>query len=291
MPPVRALVVAMLVVGCTPRWNPKARLGTDGTPRGARELELSCDDGGRCIGRRRGVVTARGGDSIDWIVVRVPAVCSSRRLDVELQWQPPRDRSRLLLSVHDAKLRRQARGHRDDSDDEDDDDDERRWHKLSATAEYVAGGRYFIKVSAARADDAGAYRLRVVEDIGRSGWPSCNRRDIYLPRPEDAVVPRSPVAGTPVAILEAGMSRTGATSAWLDEPSFVIDAGDPSIGVASRGVLLDPRGRVVRGGEFVIDEVWQRGEARFASLRLVEPGRFRRRMELGWDLWTGVILR
>lgn len=262
-------MVWMGLVGCT-HWNPKSHLGADGKPSGAREIELECDEDGSCSGERRDVLTWRGGDTIDYFRVRVPRSGCATALLVRLAWQPARGETRLTLAFG---TKRDGYTHAS----------KRRPHYAEAELLNREGGDLLIRVALPTRDTAATYRLRV--DEKRPGF--CAARELYSPRPDGLVPPRSMV-GPVVAVTAAGSTR--ATRAdddrWWAQPSLVLDASDSHVVPGARAVLVDARGAPVQHGEVEIVDVWTVADGvRFASARILEGRRFLRRLELGWDLW------
>jgi hypothetical protein len=258
---LRAVAMLALVAGCKPSFDRRAHLGTNGTARNATPLVTRCDDEGRCEVRARGIVTARGGDSIDWYAVDVPA-CDAAKLEARLTWTAPRDSSRLGIAIYRNPRRYPvakgsgARG------------------SATATLERAVPGRYLIKILTGP-DDAGAYTLRISD--GATCRPS---RDLYLPRPDELA---SPPGG--IAVVEAGMSASATD--WHGEPSIVLDAGDPRVRPGARGILLDVNGLPVKRGDIEVVEIFTRQDTvRLASARLVHAPRFRRQLVMGWPYWA-----
>src|SRR6185437_9612550 len=103
----------------------------------------------------RGVVTARGGDAVDWVAFDVPAAygCDAQRIDLSLAWKAPRGRSTLALTVYDETRTREERAYR-------------RGQRAELTLQSAHVGHYFARISAGGPDDAGAYVLRVARSLG-----------------------------------------------------------------------------------------------------------------------------
>jgi hypothetical protein len=215
-------------MGCTPSsWKerPKVRAPTDhGVP-----LDVYCHQN-RCSAKVKGVVTARGGDHVDWYSLAIPC---TERVSIALGWEIPREGSELVLSfwVSDAHgrgfrdiktMRQQAREDAakqpddeeadddDDDDDNDDNDDETTSARkppskgrLTMNHYDVPPGAHSIGVHARGVIGAGAYTLDVVEKFSPAcangtwtptGWVP--RGDVILPRPENLAPPRKPRTAT-----------------------------------------------------------------------------------------------
>ncbi len=302
---------AIALVACTPASWTRAKLRP---PKAGVPIDLYCATDDQCKGTARGVVTVRGGDSVDWYSVTIPDAGCTDHLALELRWEIPRENSQLALSIwadrgRVIKTMRDQESDDEESAEERDDDDDRpvdvnfddetgelqggRTGRITMDSR-VEPGTYMIGVHARGYTGAGAYTLEVRDQIEvcnpvwtMGGWQ--NARDVILPRPENLAAPAT--TEPLVAVTSAGMSRQDRDGVRANQPTLVLDASDPRIVVGARGVIVDDRGRRVRNGTFTITSTWspEGSTARFATARFVASSWFRRKMELGWDYWFAAL--
>jgi|GEM_PF-3925022 len=281
---MRLVILALAASACTPAsWTAqKIKVPREGVP-----LDLFCTTRA-CTASHRGVVTARGGDRADFYELVIPPHgCDAKIVKIELEWDVPREGSKLGLSMWGPHGRVAALD--DDHEDEDDYEDEENEDIAGATSrlvihEPVTTGTYLIGVRAVGATGAGEYTLDVREETlpcaTAWGQPAIAIADIYIPRPDGTPPTKAPLFG----VTAAGLSRSSQT------PSLVLDGTDGRVAKGARMWLVDSRGKRVRHGEIEIVETWSPdGSTRFASARFVTPGWFRRRMERGWSYWSAML--
>ena len=161
---MRAIAIAVCLVGCANNVPQDRSTGPDGKPKGAQAIKL---ENGEAV--TKGIVTYPGGDRVDWKLVELPEG-KSGRLELQMQWTTPRPGLQLGFDVFD------------------------QWNNPVANAKGSKGrsrdafvdqakGKYFVRVYAKGRGDAGAYKLAVAfrEDV-----------QVKIPRPEDLDIPDPP---------------------------------------------------------------------------------------------------
>lgn len=141
------LALFLVVVSCAHNVAQDKKTGNDGKVKGARSLTLENGEA-----KATGIVTYPGGDRIDWRLLELPEN-KKGKLEVKLQWTPPRPGLQLAFDVFDewntpiisskktSKKRSKGRT------------------KLATLDN--AKGKYFIRVYAVGRGDAGKYKLSV----------------------------------------------------------------------------------------------------------------------------------
>lgn len=196
---MRLVIVALAASACTPAsWTAQKIV----VPREGVPLDLFCTTRA-CTASHRGVVTARGGDRADiYELVIPPHGCDGKSVKIELQWEVPREGSKLGLSMWGPHGRVAAFD--DDHEDEDDYEDEENEDIAGATSrlvihEPVTTGTYLIGVRAVGATGAGEYTLDVREETlpcaTAWGQPAIAIADIYIPRPDGTPPTKAPLFG------------------------------------------------------------------------------------------------
>jgi hypothetical protein len=237
---VRPILGAVVVVfvGCGAPGARGTRDGRDGVRDGAQVIELSGIEG-RQTGARRGVVTARGGDRIDWLAFDVKRLaCAPTRARVTLAWRPPRPGLALDLVVYgpdDRAYAGAAAGR------------ERRAAELE-----LDGGRVYVAVSAPGRDDAGEYRVEVETQPGPDACahePAAPVPTVIVERPE-----RTPLARPRAGRIHAPILRWRFVGGarYLE----IARGSADGLGVDTRGLeLIDPAGHPVADAHLVPERV------------------------------------
>lgn len=177
--PVWVALVIALSVSCAHNVPQDKATGSDGKTKGAKSIELENGEA-----KVSGIVTYPGGDRVDWKVIELPEKIRGK-LDLKLQWTPPRPGLQLAFDVLDEwyhpvvsskkKSKRRSRG------------------RTKRASVDNAKGKYYIRVYAVGRGDAGKYRLTVnfAEDTGK---PMFDPLKLEIPEPPKlAAVPEPEV--------------------------------------------------------------------------------------------------
>ncbi len=254
----------LVIAACAPHFDRAAHTGRDGEPWGARVVRIG-PDGTATV---RGVVTARGGDDVDWLAIDVPRYldCDTQELDVSMKWKGPRGRSKLALTLYDETRTHPTQARR------------RREHAELRLASTRAG-HYFARISAPGRDDAGTYVLRVQQTLGMNcELPTDPYVTVVRPasyrRP--ALASRLDRAFTDVDTIE--LDAAGTRGEALLAPVSNVTAG-------ARGTFVDEHGAPIAHGTFAVIDA--RADA--TIVRLDEPDAILTALRQGASPWTAAI--
>jgi hypothetical protein len=152
-PSLVAVVAVVVLAACSPRREPSLV----GPPRNPRVLALPPipvdDRGHETEVAATGVITVRGGDSVDWYRIDLDDdVCATGVGVAHLAWNPGRAGQRLELRVYDDELARKPAPAGGEGPG---------WLRRELV-DLFGGESYYLAVAAKDADTAAEYRLTVI---------------------------------------------------------------------------------------------------------------------------------
>lgn len=164
-----ALGFAILVcVSCAHNVSQDKATGPDGKVKGAKALTLENGEA-----KANGIVTYPGGDRVDWKLIELPEK-QRGRLDIKLQWTPPRPGLQLAFDVFDEWNTPIVQSKKKSK--------KRSTSRVRTATVDDAKGKYFIRVYAIGRGDAGKYKL-TVEFKEQSGTMAIDLTKIDIPEP------------------------------------------------------------------------------------------------------------